>query len=474
MVKKILYFVLVLLISISSINVYASNIVFDGVERIDDVYYVKASKNLTQYRIGMIIANTSNGKIAYCIEPFSALTTEGNYEGTTSYNNAFNISESDWERIKLLSYYGYGYGNHTDSKWFSVTQIMIWRTIDKTSSFNWLNNLSEKRIIYPYENEIQELERLVNNHYVLPDIPSEIHMTLNDTIVLEDKNSVLGNYTLVSTNSNDYIDGNLLYLSENGEEEREIELVKKGDLNEPAIFYYNANSQNTLERGNFSDIKTKMKIKVYKGSITIEKIDEDSNSIFPKGEGELTGSKFEVIDEENNIKEIVIGKNSTIDNLALGRYVVKEVESGKGYMLNSNEYEVILTEENKDITLKIANKIKEAKLIIYKYYGSYEEFKNNTMKKEPNVSFEIYDKDDYLVDTITTNNEGTSSIILPFGNYKVKQINSLDGYEIVGEKNITIDGDKDIVLTLNDYEIEVPNAAVDLKNACQMLLEEFF
>ena len=109
MIKKILYLFLIVFIYITSMNVYASNIVFDGVERINDVYYVKASKDVTQYRIGTVIANTSNGKIAYCIEPFSVLTTEGNYESTTNYNSNFNISESDWERIKLLSYYGYGY-----------------------------------------------------------------------------------------------------------------------------------------------------------------------------------------------------------------------------------------------------------------------------------------------------------------------------------------------------------------------------
>ena len=370
MIKKILYLFLIVFIYITSMNVYASNIVFDGVERINDVYYVKASKDVTQYRIGTVIANTSNGKIAYCIEPFSVLTTEGNYESTTNYNSNFNISESDWERIKLLSYYGYGYKTHTDNKWFSVTQIMIWRTIDKTSTFNWINNLSEKKIIYPYENEIKELEALVNSHYVTPDLPKEIHMTLNDTVVLEDKNNVLSSYKIISTNSSDYIDGNLLYISENGEEEREIKLIKKGDLNEPAIFYYNNNSQNTIERGNYSDVEAKLKIKVYKGSITIDKIDEDTLSNNPQGEGELTGSKFIITDEEGNNKEIVIGSNNKLNDLALGKYIIKEVQSGKGYDINPKEYEVILSEDNKDISLKMTNKIKKSKLIIYKYYGT--------------------------------------------------------------------------------------------------------
>ena len=96
------------------------------------------------------------------------------------------------------------------------------------------------------------------------------------------------------------------------------------------------------------------------------------------------------------------------------------------------------------------------------------------MKEEENVNFEIYDKNDNLVDTITTDENGTCSITLPYGSYRVKQVNTLDGYQIVDEKNITITGEKDVVLTLNDFEIEVPNAFLDLKITCQMLLEKYF
>ena len=479
MVKKIIILFTIICVLFSSIGVNASNITFDGKERIEGVYYVKASKSETQYRIGVVIRNTVNDKVAYCIEPFKALSTSGNYTLYTDFDESLSISQDTWKRISLLSYYGFGYEGHDDEKWFSVTQIMIWRSIDPNSSFDFINNLSEKKVIYPFEEEINELETLVNNHSILPTIPSELHMTTGDTIVIEDKNNVLKDF-VIEGDTNDYIDGNLLYVSDNGEKERDIRLVKKGNLNEPTIFYYNDESQNTIERGNFEDEVLSMKVKVITGSITIEKNDYDTKSTTPSGEGVLSGSEFLLVgeDKEYNLK---IGDDlkGSVSDLPLGRYLVKEIRSGNGYNINTDEMEIILTEENKDIELVVNNKIKESKLKIIKYYGSYEEFKNNEMKKEKDVLFEIYDRDDKLVSSITTNEEGYGETVLPFGKYVVRQKNSMDGYEFVDEKEVVVDGSKEEILyTLNDYEIEVPNAHIDFREsvrlACLKVLEESF
>ncbi len=475
MVKKIIFVLTIIGIIFNTFIVNASNIVFDGVERIDGVYYIKASKSVTQYRIGVVIRNKDNNKIAYCIEPFTALNTSGNYTSYVDYDSNLNLSEENWNRIKLLSYYGFGYEGHTDEKWFSITQVMIWRTIDPTSSFNWINNLTEKKIIYPYENEINELEKLVNDHYIKPDIQDEITMTKGETIVLEDKNNVINEYEIIG-NSNDYIDGNLLYISDNGEKEREIKLVKKGNLNEPAIFYYNNESQNTIERGNYEDIEKIIKIKVITGSITIEKKDFDTNSNISSGEGTLFGTEFEI---EGNDKKYTLSLDDnlkgTISDLPLGKYIIKEVKSGNGYTLNTEEKEVTLTEEEPNISLDFENKIKESLLKIVKYYGTYDEFKNNKMKKEKDVTFEIYDKDNKLVKKVVTDEEGTGEVVLPFGVYKVKQINTKEGYEMVDEQEVIIDGSKnEILLSLNDYEIEVPNASIDIKESINLICLNVF
>ena len=479
MVKKIIILFTIVCILLSSVFVNASNIVFDGKERIEGVYYVKASKSETQYRIGVVIRNTLNDKVAYCIEPFKALGTSGNYTSYTDFDESLNISPDTWKRISLLSYYGFGYEGHEDEKWFSITQVMIWRSIDKESSFNWINNLSEKEVIYPFEEEINELETLVSNHSVLPTVPKEIHMTTGDTIVIEDKNNVLNSYVLEGDN-NDYIDGNFLYVSDNGERDREIKLVKKGNLNEPAIFYYNNESQNTIERGNFEDEVITIKIKVITGSISIEKNDYDTKSTIPSGEGVLSGSEFLLVGE-NQEYSLKIGDDlkGLVSDLPLGRYLVKEIKSGDGYNINKEDIEVIITEENKDINLVIDNKIKESKLKIIKYYGSYEEFKNNEMRKEKDVLFEIYDRDDKLVNSIITNEEGYGEATLPYGKYVVRQKSSMDGYDFVSDKEVIVDGsEEEILYTLNDYEIEVPNASIDFRESvrlvCLKVLEESF
>ena len=101
------------------------------------------------------------------------------------------------------------------------------------------------------------------------------------------------------------------------------------------------------------------------------------------------------------------------------------------------------------------------------------------LKKEKDVLFEIYDRDNKLVSSVITDEEGYGEVTLPYGKYSIRQKNSMDGYEIVDEKEVIIDGSKEEILyTLNDYEIEVPNANIDFKEsvrlACLKVLEESF
>ena len=101
------------------------------------------------------------------------------------------------------------------------------------------------------------------------------------------------------------------------------------------------------------------------------------------------------------------------------------------------------------------------------------------MKKEVGISFDIYDKDNNLVDTITTDENGYCEIVLPYGTYKISQKNTTANYQMVDDKEITIDenSEPEILIELNDVEIEVPNAYIettfysDLYSLCQNLVK---
>ena len=98
------------------------------------------------------------------------------------------------------------------------------------------------------------------------------------------------------------------------------------------------------------------------------------------------------------------------------------------------------------------------------------------MLQEPNITFEIYDKNNNLVTTITTNESGLAKITLPYGHYKIVQANTTEGYTKIDPFDIFIDDiNKDYSYTINDYKIdeekpnetisiEVPNTSTDNDN----------
>ena len=76
---------------------------------------------------------------------------------------------------------------------------------------------------------------------------------------------------------------------------------------------------------------------------------------------------------------------------------------------------------------------------------------------EEGVIFDIYDNNYELIKSITTDSDGYASIELYYGNYTIKQRNGIDGYEMVADFDVTIDGSEEIyTYTLNDKEIVLP------------------
>lgn len=59
------------------------------------------------------------------------------------------MTEEEWEKISLIAYYGYGYFdskvNHTDLKWYSVTQFMIWQVVPHGYDIYFTDKLDGKK-----------------------------------------------------------------------------------------------------------------------------------------------------------------------------------------------------------------------------------------------------------------------------------------------------------------------------------------
>jgi uncharacterized surface anchored protein len=210
----------------------------------------------------------------------------------------------------------------------------------------------------------------------------------------------------------------------------------------------------------------KLAVTVIKGSLTIKKIDKDLGINKSQGEAVLNDAVFELLNENKEpIQEITLDSEGTakIDNLDLGKYYLIEKAPGLGYVRDTEEHEINITEDNLDVDLTLENKVAQTKIIIKKLYGSKNDMKNGKMKPESNVTFEIYNSNNELLHEITTDIYGTAEVILPYGFYTLKQKNTTKNYSIVEDQAIKVGTEDGVTytITLNDIEIEVPNAGVE-------------
>lgn len=470
-------FLLIIFLFLSCTNVFASERSFAGSEYIDNTFYIKNNGTIKQYRRAQVIRDTVTNEIAYCVEPFKLMVDNSYYDEDTLYNSIYGISEEKWERIKLYAYYGYGYKGHNNIKWVNITQMSIWRELFPDYQFDWLNNLNDRHVIYPYNSELDELNNYVNTHNILPSFKKEYTSTVGEKIALSDTNGVLKHYKIISSDFETNMTENELTIN-TGDSEKEgtIILQRAGEKYPDTVkYFYSEESQNVLERGNIIPINLELKVSVKTGKVIVNKVDSETNKEVPQGEASLDGAIFELLDENKEFIEELTIKNNTLEfnSLPFGKYYIREKKAGNGYYLNNKEYEVVIDENNLEKEITIDNQVIKSKVKITKYFGTKEEYENSEMKKESNIVFIIYDKDGNNIFTGATNNDGIIEVMLPYGSYTLEQINTTDGYEKVEKYDFIIDENNSVSydIVLNDFKIEVPNASIDEEIENNIIIE---
>ncbi len=449
--KKIFIFLLAIMIGATCTNVKAETF-YEG-EYIDGIYTKSIEKNGNgKYQKARFFRRASDNKEAYCIEPFATFNNTANY---LNVNYGRDIDPNTWNKMALIAHYGYGYNNHTDKKWYAVAQLMIWRLAVPNADFYFTDTLNGTRT-NNYEAEINEINNLVNNFETLPNISYVNTSIVGKDLVLEDSNHVLNNYKIENTYGEKIRIENNKLIYENIKEGTTSIILTRNLENEPtaALLYYTNNSQNLLVKGNIGQKRLEIKITGTSNEIKITKIDKDTNSTIPSGEGILKNAVYGLYDiNDNQIQEITFDEKSTatIKNLDYGNYYLKEIKPGIGYTLNKDKITFSINQNTTTIDIKLTNKIIEKEITIHKEYGT----KENIIPEE-GISFNIYDKNNNLIDTITTDKEGNAKIKLPYGKYKVKQQNSSYGYSKIEDFEIEIN-DKETnnyFYKLYDYQIQ--------------------
>lgn len=440
--KKVwlLVFMFMLVIDVKALS-------FKGGDVIKNVFVLKVKENgEKEYKKGQFIID-SEGDYVYCLEPFVKVNNNSSYNKYTN-NFAKNLGLSDelWEKINLISYYGYQYKddthNHMDPKWYYITQMLIWQNVSPKARFYFTDTFKGNVNSTLFANEIKEIYNLVNNHYKIPefDVPDTY---IGDTLSIIDRNGVLKNF---AGSKNVKINGNILAIEISDLSNKFT--LKKG-TNNKAFIFVSSDSQNVLKGKMDVPVIANYDIKglELKGNIKIKKYGEaiDGDKI------SLEGVLFALFDENKNyIKETTTDKDgkAIFNNLSKGKYFIKEVSNDGKFVLDDNYYEVTLkvNENNRiiDVFLELENKLKRGNLKIKKI-----DFDTKIPIKDTEF---IIMKDEKIIYQGRTNVDGIIELNdLVYGIYKIKEVMASNGYllnEMIYEVKID-DENKDVC-----FEIE--------------------
>ena len=420
-------------------------------EYIPGIWINKVKDGLIHYEQVRFLRQSGTNQFSYCLEPFVPLNVNGVY---TKDLTADNLSPSQMKRISLIAYFGYQYGNHTDSKWYAISQYMIWKEADPNHDIYFTDRLNGNRTNI-YDGEIAEINNLISNYLTTPSIANaHVDLVEEHSVTLIDNNNVLSNYT--SDNPNAIINGNKLIISNLTEGDYKINLTRKNKRTATIPFFYNSpNSQNMSIVGDLDDINVSLNISVRNTTVELTKVDKDTQDIVPSGEGVLTGAVYQIYDKDMKpLTKLTIDENmkATLKNLDYGEYYIQEIEAGLGYKLDENIYSFTIDKDHLDITLTLENEIIKKKIEIHKNYGD-----GSISNSEEGITFDIYDHKNKLYTSITTDSNGYASIYLPYGRYTIKQRNTTPGYAYNDDISINVTDEESITYNLYDYKIKVPN-----------------
>ena len=348
--KKILFFIIIMLFAIAKVNVKASEVTLVK-ERIDDVYCYYYDDNFGKYRFFYVDKYLLGENYGYCIQLGKKI--EGNiYSYTTSFDDA-NISNSDLEYIKLVSYYGYDYPGHKTDKYYIATQELIWSRLSNVQ-MKWVVNL-DPNDLFEIQNEKDVILNLVSNHYTKPSFDNNtVDIVKGEKITLTDTNNVISNYK--SDSNYIKINGNSITIDGNIDVDK-VTLTKNVTTDKVFLLYTNGNSQKMMSSGKVEPVTSKINLNILSGSVTIHKKDIETGDN-PQGDGSLKGAKYNLYDSSGILKgTFITGKKEKIDNLSPGKYYLKEIEPSIGYQLDDNIYNIIIEKDNLDIEVTVYEKI---------------------------------------------------------------------------------------------------------------------
>ncbi len=345
--KKIFLSIILMLICIP---VYASDNerFFANSERVEEMWVTKKSSTEYESFNPYFLKRKSDNTYVYCIEPFAPITDKVEYKLDNDYTK-YGLTKEQIDRVNLITYYGYGYDNHTTAKWYGITQFLIWKEVAKDTDVYFTDKKDGKRVDL-YNEEINEIESLIKENSIEPNFIKDYKISTNSNLII-DSNVDLSSYN-IEFSGNYEIKDNKILISNLNIGEYTFKLVKKNNrFNVNYMLYYSKDSQNVILPGNsdFLNKEYSFKIIVEEGNVTLSK-----KSTYTKEY--LKGAKYGVYENEKLVIEGVTDENGMLNfNLPYGSYKIKELQAPAGYKLDNNFYDITIDENHLSINLELTD-----------------------------------------------------------------------------------------------------------------------
>lgn len=275
--------------------------------------------------------NSTRLEIPYW-EELSFFPQQGNY--------VLNLSEEEWMRVEALIYYGYGYQDHTDMKWYIVTQYMLWNLLEPNNTWSITDANDPDN---HYESEILELTSLVERHLTWPSFAKDfIVLKEGEETFLHDENGVLKDWITYGSEGICYEekDGGIL-LSDCHEEwmmdrEKYVSISKHGNVGYYMRVYMSPRYK-LIARGEFNDIERHIPVYIGGSSILLEEGNKDAIYRVKNENGDI-------------VDHIRVGEESRL--LPYGKYYIS-LESSPSHIIDDHIYEIELIKGVEDVRIEV-------------------------------------------------------------------------------------------------------------------------
>ena len=411
--------------------------------------YISKKKDGAIHYLTVQYLKDSKGNIVYCLEPYTKFAEGKSYTSYTGDLGGYNsLSNAKKRKISLIIYYGYGYTGRTSSKWYAITQFLIWDTItDSDGSIYFTDTLNGKKIT-KYSSEINEVLTDVKNHDTKPSYISD--NTINYGEGLYYSKITKDTYEIKKSTYKYTLDKALIIddVKENGY----FELSKLSNFYKDKVAIFDStNSQDLIRPGNVVNPTYRVNITVLKGNIVLDiKKDESVYTV----ESDFTNTCYDIFWNGTHLVDTVCtGSDELVYesvDLAYGEYVIKQKSVGVGYKIDENIYKVVIDKNNQKPNVTLYNYLLKNKVEIKKRAC----IKDNC-QAEKDAVFELIDKNGNSVGKLITDADGYTSYTLGYGSYSINQLKGLDEYTLADSYNERIiDEDSNHLQELFNYKIE--------------------